>query len=899
MRLATTCNRCPLRKTRRKVVWGIGPVPAKIMFVAEAPGNREDELGVPFFYKAKAARELDKLLKDNHLSRSVVYITNTVKCHVPKDANPTPEQIATCTRSWLEEEIKLVQPQIVATLGAISTRYFLGSNIPMEYIHGIPVKMPDRDFDILPIYHPAAGLHQPNLMKNCQDDFKKIRRVLAGSGIEVRNGLYADEYPNYEYAVIKSAKGILLPPTKDTIIAIDTELAMDAPYSLQFSMQPGTGYMVMADNHKLLADINEFVNYPQVTTLLHNAIFDIPVLEQMGVRVPIERTLDTMVMAYLLGNYPKGLKALAFRIAGMNMDTYDRVVREATTDNAILYLSRILDMEDEYKRTKGQSGYMWPIPMKTRNPETGRLSGSQGIAQKVKRALTDYNKNETAVNLYDRWYNMSGREIVEARFGKLRRGELCDIPIKRAVRYACMDADATLRIFPHLKTEIAKLQLENVLKMDMAIIPMVIDMHKAGLKPDMSKVEVLSKRLAEYLDQYHTELLEHTGQDINIGSHADIRELLYKTYKLKNVIMTRTDLPSTSAKAMSVLRALKDDITKEAVNPEANKAIDIIKKWREVQKLKTTYADTIQRFVGSDGRIHANIKIINTPTGRLSCSDPNFMAVPNRTELGREIRKCYVPEPGNVLLSGDYSQIELRGLAVIADEPAMLDAFTRDQDIHTMTAMEVFGLPESKIDKYKHRLPCKRVNFGIPYGVQAKGLREILLADGADSEQWDEEACEELINNWLDKFNNVRKYIRAAHRQARIKGYVRDMWGRIRWIPQAHMINKAIHNEGLREAQNMPIQSFAAGVIKQAMAALVPLYRYLSEHDGIFIKPLIQIHDDLVWEVSAKDVWQVAPLIKDVMEDAVSLPVPTPVDMEVGVKSWGEKVSLEEYLRDR
>jgi DNA polymerase-1 len=262
------------------------------------------------------------------------------------------------------------------------------------------------------------------------------------------------------------------------------------------------------------------------------------------------------------------------------------------------------------------------------------------------------------------------------------------------------------------------------------------------------------------------------------------------------------------------------------------------------------------------------------------------MAQPVRSEEGRMIRAGFIPDEGNLLVSNDYSQIELRILAVVSEDPVMMEVYHNDLDIHSKTASEIFGIPMDQLHPYEHRRPAKTVNFGIPYGTTAQGLQESLGRDGADLTIWTLDRCEEFIQEWYGVYKCVRSFMSGVHSYARRNGFVRDRWGRIRWIPGINAASRNIHSEAKRQAGNHPIQAGAQGVIKKAMGKLMPQIRDWRK-EGITILPLLQIHDDILFEIERKHIPRLIPEIQRIMSTVVDLPIPTPVDSQVG-KSWGK-----------
>jgi DNA polymerase-1 len=314
--------------------------------------------------------------------------------------------------------------------------------------------------------------------------------------------------------------------------------------------------------------------------------------------------------------------------------------------------------------------------------------------------------------------------------------------------------------------------------------------------------------------------------------------------------------------------------------------VPLIQKWIEVDTLIDKYLAKLPEFVKRDGRIHASLSMTTVAhSGRLAARKPNILAQPVRTKAGREIRNGYVAEDGFSFVSCDFSQIEMRICAHLSQDAAMLKTFLSSGDIHTDTAMQIFGIRDkSLVDEMKHRYPSKRVGFGILYGLTAIGLAEQLQAEVGP--EWTEDRCQELIDNWYEVHYGVRDFMNSLYAFTRRNGYTTDMWGRMTYMPGVCSVFENTRNATLREAGNMPIQSSAQGVIKEAMRRLWvhPTIRvYYSQGKLYFI---IQIHDDLFHEIKKEIIIDVLPLIRSVMESSTKLCVPTPVDFKMGTR-WG------------
>ena len=846
----STCNLCGLRRSARKEVQGeiYGPGHPLVMVVAEAPGVEEDRSGRPLI--GTSGSEARHHLDINGITTKGVLLDNIVRCHPPENRDPTLEEIRACTQANLIPEILTFRPKFIITMGRISTRFFLG-NVDMEMVHGIPqsIDFMGLPLTIIPTYHPAAGLHTPAQMILFHKDM-----IVAGAVIRGRIKPKAMEDPfdgeeDYRQALDPSD----IPHEK--VIAIDTEWARGQPYCLSISVAPGKALVVKQDQKDVLAALNEAVHYPDTITVIHNALYDLPVLKRMGVRP--SKVADTMVMAYLLQDEPQGLKALASRHLGMRMVSYGEMVKEAGHRIAMEYLERVMEVD-------------WPDPDPVLEWVKGepKVRQPHNIKRKVKAAIKRGNP--------EAWRKMEGRELVEELLGPMPEGELCDIPWKDALFYSARDADATIRIYPILWERITDMGLEGTFWRDMRAMPMVVDMMANGMPVDLEAFEELSDYFQSRMDLIQRKMQATVGHylggvAVNPASYPQMSKLIYDKLELHK------KGGRFKSKKGARTKSTANDILKRYVglHPVVQDIID----WREYQKLKTSYADSIPRMVSPDGRIRTTLRITRVATGRLSSSNPNLMAQPTRSEEGRKVRDCYVAPEGYVFLSGDYSQVEMRVAANDSRDEKMMGIFLSGEDIHAYTASEMFGLPISQLDEMKHRYPAKRVGFGILNLITAEGLQRELTVGGAG--EWSLSDCEEMIKAWFDIYSGVAAYMKENGRMARRYGYVRDMWGRIRYIPGISSTNRWVRIEAERQAGNAPIQMGAQGIIKEAMGRLVPVYRRLG------VKPLIQIHDDIVWEVKKEEVDKVIRELRPIMTDPPpDFIIPLEVDFKEGSK-WG------------
>lgn len=877
MQLANQCESCKLSETRHNIVWGEGPTYAPVMFIGQDPGSQEDETGTPFYYLAPGGQEFDRLLGIAGLARENVYVTNSCKCHTPNDRGPTPDELNAC-RSWLLTEIAIIRPSVIVPMGGPATANLLG-DIEMETVHGIPfqIHIPEIDFTtiVVPSYHPAAGLRNSDYALKAATDFTSVAAVLRG---KLSPAHFRDPYAGGEtYRILYTEDEIRdVLSHQPKFVAIDTETLNwnYDPFCVQFSTAPGTGYMILAHNAKVLAILASYVAQPDIITVIHNSLFDLFVLDKLAIYPSTVH--DTMIMAYLLQTEPLGLKPLAFRFWGMKMKDYDEMVAIVSTDLAEKYLLDVLSMN-------------WPDPdkiMQIRPDGKIHYKQPQNIRKVVERIFKDLQKGKIGrQDLWRRWHDLdpdeTSRGLVEETLGEMPEGNLSMIPLSEAMWYSCRDPDATIRIYPYLVSQIEAREMTQVFEMDMGIIPMVKDMMETGLEPDLAALEALQTYFQGRMDEIYAQVKDIVGKEINLRSPQQVSDLLFGKFYLhqKYHMKFKKNKLSTDDKTLGRMVAM-------------HPVVPLIRQWKGYNSLVTKYTGTLAKWVQEDGRIHAKISTTRTATGRLAASNPNIMNQPTRSEDGKKIRECFNAGDGKLYVSNDLSQIEMRVLGDQSGDPLLLDIFRNDRDIHSITASKIFGVPIEDLDEMKHRYPSKRVGFGVVYGITAAGLQEQLLMMGLSAEFWTIPRCQALIDEWFTIYHDVELYMEDLVSFALRKGYVVDMFGRRRYLETIRSSSPRARAEARRQAGNMPIQSGAAGIFKAGMKLLIPIYRdFLAR--GYYVRPVVPIHDDLVFEVEEDlvDIW--VPLQQDCMENAVQLKVPIKSEAKVG-KNWGK---MEKYKR--
>jgi DNA polymerase-1 len=445
---------------------------------------------------------------------------------------------------------------------------------------------------------------------------------------------------------------------------------------------------------------------------------------------------------------------------------------------------------------------------------------------------------------------------------------MAQVPVGQAASYGCADADMTHRLVAGLEQKLReKNQWPLFTEVEMPLVPVLVDMERAGVKLDTKELATMAKSLQQRLDELEQQIHELVGYPFNVGSTQQLSKALFETLGLptRGLRKTKSGHYSTAA---DILTRLKDE--HEVIGP--------ILEHRQLGKLKSTYADALPRLVNPQtGRIHTSFNQTGTVTGRISSSEPNLQNIPIRTELGREVRRAFVAEEGWRLLSADYSQVELRILAHISKDQGLLKAFVRQEDIHTSTAAAVLGIPLGEVTPDMRRM-AKTVNFGLLYGQGAYGMSQ---TTGIPQEE-----AAHFIESYFARFPGVRRYIEETKSRARAQEYVETLLGRRRYFPELAAGSKApghVQAHAERMAVNMPIQGTAADIIKIAM---IRLHRALLEQ-GLRGRMNLQVHDELVLEVPEEELAETAALVREVMEGAFELDAPLRVDIGVG-QNWLE-----------
>lgn len=844
-----------------KFIPGEGNQNAYIFIVGSSPGQMEARIGRPFC--GPAGLELNRyLLMQAGVKRRDCWLTTLVRYQVDdKGSDPTSEDIAR-DEPYLLEEINHIQPKVIVPVGRIATRYFLG-DVDLEFVHGIPHWLEKFQCYCFPVYHPNAGLHSADkFSKVVYNSFKRLGAYLNGGLdkiLDINHHSYEEDLC-YDH-----------PPG---VYAVDTEGYPEKPWGLSYSLLPGSASVITVKHPLQQAKWRNSVK----GMICHNALWDLKVLRAMGIDIDYETLNDTMLVSHLLCLEPKKLKALAYREAGMQMETYQEVIKEADERITKTYLQLaysgslcgtcqgVGSVERPWKRN----------PNKTTSEKCGVCAGDGSNLPKPETQLV-FNDDFTA-KLYTpestgrrlrtilsgegeyrrKWKDLDIgiRGPIEARFGVMPSVNLDDVtPRKRVIDYSARDADATLRVYRSLRPRLAPMGLEKAYEIDLGCIPIIDKMHQNGILIDKQHFRDLDTKFEKEQYTVLQQMYDEIGLYFNPSSPPQMKRELEK--------LGIKGLESTDERTLK-LQKLK---TKD---PKVAKLIDLGLEYREISKMRGTYTNRLIREADENSRIHTTFILsaqegedsAEAPsTGRLSSRNPNLQNIPAGQGRGESIRAGFIAKPGCSLLSVDLSQIELRVGAHLAQETNMIEAFKSGLDLHTLTASKMFGVPYDQVDKKAHRYPAKTISFGVFYGMSRFRLQSELAVNGLTISIDD---AQDFINAWFAAYPGIKRYMHNVQSEVRQNYFVRTMFGRIRYLPNVHSRDDRAREAALRQAGNAPVQGSAAELLKiglhDIMSRTVPLMKLL----GIYCEPILSIHDEIILEIETS---YVELLAKEVIYD--------------------------------
>lgn len=445
--------------------------------------------------------------------------------------------------------------------------------------------------------------------------------------------------------------------------------------------------------------------------------------------------------------------------------------------------------------------------------------------------------------------------------GKKQRS-LALLEASRVADHACASVDIVWNLKEHLEAELRQQGLWQLFtEVEMALIPVLVAMEDNGILLDTDLLRGMSIEMGKELFRLEKEIYGSVGHQFNINSPQQLGKVLFEDLRLPQSRRTKTGY-STEASVMEALRG---------VHP----VIELILQYRQLSKLKSTYVDALPALINHrTKRVHTTFNQTGTATGRLSSSDPNLQNIPIRSEMGNKIRKAIIASPGAYLISADYSQIDLRVLAHLSQDPGLIAAFAQDEDIHATTASKLLGISKEEVTSEMRR-NAKTVNFGVIYGMSDYGLEQATKLSREEAAQF--------IALYFEKYPKVKEYLEATKEQARKLGYVQTVLGRRRFLPETNSANRMVREAAERMAINAPVQGSSADIIKIAM---INLYREMEKRN-LKSKMLSQIHDELLFEVPEAEVAEMKSLVSELMPYAFELRVPVKIDIKLG-KNWAE-----------
>lgn len=889
---------------------GVGPIPCPVMLVGEGPGEDEcnwyvNGVHTPTPFVGASGKEQDTFLLLGGLHRRRIYMTNLIKRHIHGNADPTFDDIRANERELIAE-INRVQPNYILSVGAFATRWFLG-DVDMESVHGLPHRLDNRLLSVIrrssgivviPCYHPAFGLRDPDAKVLVYYDYQQAAKIIQG---KIPATPIEDEYPEPQYF---DGGTVPIPADWDGVFAADVEGPLEPElrgnywgFSLCFT--PGSAIVFRKnhpDFHKGIRLVNELINDPADPTLVfHNAMgIDIETMRLMGIRFPPNlRIYDTMVAAYMLRVEPQGLKVLARRHCGMEMRTYDEVIGDAMREKHLEYIIRCAD------RT-------WSKPearLVDENDGTSRIYRPQPLHQRCGKILDDYAADPDNTDLNARYKKVDKELAAQAAeaFGPWPVATLDDVPLESAVIYSGRDPDATLRLYRRLVPTIAAAEITDRLQLDLDIIPILEEMQSSGIPASRPYFEWLSSKMWDEMMRIGSRISHryNNGEPFNPASAPQVSALV-AARGLRGVKKTKTGKVSTSKKSMEHLRS-KDD------------AMNDIFTWREHQKVKDSFADTILERIPPAVDIfpiRCTIRSTRVASGRISAADPNLTAMPVATELGLMVRDGFIAPDGYLFGSGDSSQIEMRVMAHLSKDEFMCRLFHERRDIHSETAMLIYGLPKIReweekkgeyiypsVKKMEHRNPTKRAGFGVITGIMGPGLLDQLRQQGCEG--WvltddkkdvrnDDLGVKALIREWFKVYPGVRQFIYGTRARAAKDGYVREMFGFPRYLPGIWSDDFYVRAEAERQSHSHIISGSAQSMLRRAMRHLKPQIETLKEAYGPdAVRWLLQIHDELVFMFRAELAEVVGYMVLDALRNhQATLRVPVEASWGVNQK-WG------------
>lgn len=862
-------------------VEGDGPQPARYAVVGEAPSVEEVEAKRSF---VGPSGEIlwTYFRKTLDIKRSECYVTNWRKTLWDKKLEPEnkvdPEEAAAWTE-MLEGELQEVNPEMIFTVGAFAARALLGDDFRMDE-HGGRAWYDPLGRKVVPLIHPAAALH---------GDTKSLANLWHGMKWQDRFGAAVFPFGGTEFSYVELDPVVLvyerceyLFDTGQRWVAVDTEGYRDRPYSVQVGVPGMAGFALYPDDTPRLFDALRAV---RPLLVFHNAPWDIRILHAMGFDVLKEGFdfVDPMEYAYLLQTEPRGLKAQALRWCGLRMRKYEDVVLPFAERRRRDWMGEVRDLipvEKEPMLTR--KGKQRTSKGKPLFAYTYRSVVEESLHKKLSRACKSYDEGKT-INVGQRWRGWKEEEKIHAIELQIDKRGMDNIGVdfpdmspwsahayengKVLFRdYACKDPVATALVLPYLRE--ATKEWREIIDIDLKAQRSFIRMTQVGMTYDEARGAELLRLLESDMASFEEHLREVAGvPDLNLNATGQIADVL-RGMGIDTGQRTEGGRMSVGADLLQPFR-------------KTHPWVDLYLEWKERATLCSNFLLPLPNYIEEDGRLHPKWKLYTVVSGRPAAEDPNILAFPSRTELGRRVRGCFVAGEGRVFGSWDMSQLELRLAAALSGDENMSRAFREGRDIHQNTGDELeLG-----------RTVAKTANFEMLYGGTAYKMTEILASKGIVKTF---EECEDIIKRWFELYPGMRQFIDDAEMELRAQGYVTTLFGRPRWLPgiflrETRYPGMKLVPEARRQGGNLKIQGTGQELLRRAQARLdedvLPVLRSAG-----YAEPVLQYHDELVLEIDEHLKELADDLMVEVMEaDKDLFPnVPLVCDRGAFGKSWGD-----------
>lgn len=882
------------------------------MLIGESPGKVESQTKIPF--SGPSGKKLDLYMSLGNLpTLSSCYRTNLVPLYREGNPDPTPSLIAQY-EPLLLQDIESIKPKIILLIGRHAVEWALGANIPdLETIHGIPHCLSSFNSPhsclcntiLIPLFHPAGALWNYERGALIRYGYECAGEVLQDLNnnreIRFREDAFSgcEEYTDITGAELESfLSDPRLPDriierypssysSRRLVIGYDTEGEPGAEWSAQFSFFPGTGFLLrfcQSDFSRGMHAFSTFARKYNVTIAMHQAstpryaCYDVVMSRGMKLELQGLPWFDTMSWAHIRRLESKSNKTLAERWQGCEMEDYQSLLAGLSKERQIEYLKRALTLT-------------LPKPEKVHwkeNDGTLHSKQPQHIHRTIDRILSDIESGKVntdgPIDPAKRWKkieSVSQKKAVESLLGHMPQATLNDIPLDRALFYACRDSDVTLRnTLRFMEINSNNPRLSRLMSNEMRLLPTVERMQANGMPVSISAIRALHSEMESELDSIRDRIsgLYWDGEPFNPNSTQQVA-FLCRRLGIRPSTKTPTGAVSTSKKSIEEYRF-------------GYPAIGLVFDWRERAKLRDQYCNDVLVRIPDDYQddtltIHANFEPCKVPTGRLSASHPNVLGIPVRSPVGRKVRHCYIAPPGKIWVGFDLSGIEVRCLTHLSRDPLWMAAFNNGINPHKDTASRLFNVPLDQVTDLQKAV-AKTVNFLIIYGGGASNLYDQLRSNHLSG--YNLSACKALIRNWWATYSGVDAFRREVIAEARRTEISIDHWGRARYLPGINCDDERVRGEEERATVSQKVQGLARGMLRNSLAWMWPTIESLISEGELDPECFrLDMHDELDFLVNIGEEEILIPLVMEALRNhsGVRLCIPVEAEYHIG-HTWAE-----------